>query len=181
MTAPPMGTRWRPLAAVAAVLAVQGCAQAPVASAPQPPRIFAVDQQGGARTCTVPAEVALTPGQTANATMTLANDGGWCGILVAQPGPLPYAAGLVTGRPAHGHMHVRNYGSRTRVDYIPDAGFSGADAFTVRLLPGAAVLQVAVAVQPGPAATPAPPAAAAPVAPSRPAARPAPARARRAP
>lgn len=167
---------WRPLAAMAAVLAAQGCAQVPVASAPQP-RIFAVDQQGGARACTVPGDVALVPSQTSRAEMSVVNDGGWCGILVARPGPRPYAAGLVTSRPVHGRVHIRTYGNRTRVDYFPDAGYVGQDGFTVRMLPDSAALQVAVTVQPGPAVVSPAAAPAAPVAPSRPAARPAPGRA----
>jgi hypothetical protein len=120
-------------------------------------RVFLVDTQGQARTCTVPQRVALTPGQQAEAAMTVSNEGGWCGITVAQAGPRPYDAGMLVQRPQRGRVHVRRVGDVTRVDYIPDAGASGTDAFTVRMAPGNAALQVNVAIQGGatPAAAPA--------------------------
>jgi hypothetical protein len=116
-------------------------------------RVYLVDTQGQARTCTVPQRVSLTPGQQTEAAITMSNEGGWCGITVAQAGPKPYDAGMLVQRPRHGRVHVRKVGDVTRVDFIPDAGFSGSDAFTVRLVPGNAAMQVAVTVQGG--ATPA--------------------------
>jgi hypothetical protein len=110
-------------------------------------RVYLVDTQGQARVCTVPQRVSLTAGQQTEAAMTLSNEGGWCGITVAQAGPKPYDAGMLVQRPKHGRVHVRKVGDVTRVDYIPDAGFNGADAFTVRMAPGNAALQVAVTVQ----------------------------------
>jgi hypothetical protein len=135
------------LAALAAVAA--GCAKdaAPVSRN----RVYYADQQGGATVCTVAKDVALTAGRQTETTMTVRNDGGWCGIPVSQPGPKPYDAGLLVERPQHGRVHVRKVGDITRVDYIPDAGYGGNDAFTVRVLPGNAALRVAVTVQPGPA------------------------------
>jgi hypothetical protein len=115
-------------------------------------RVFFVDTQGGARACTVPTSLALAADRVTDAQMTVGNDGGWCGVTVSQPGPRPYAAGLVSTRPQHGRVHVRTVGDVTRVDFYPDAGFVGTDSFTVTLLPGSHRLRVAVTVQPGPAA-----------------------------
>jgi len=156
----------------AATAALAACAQPQRAAAPAAPaaRAYYVDQQGGARVCTVPqGPLTLSGGAPTEARMVVGNDGGWCGIAVAQPGPRPYTAGLVSARPAHGRLHVRTVGDRTRVDYIPDAGFAGSDSFAVNLLPGGAQLRVAVTVEPGPAAATAA-AASAPTAASSPAA-----------
>jgi hypothetical protein len=138
-----------------------GCAQ-DVAAPTSRNRLYYADQQGGSALCTVPQRVSLTAGQQTDTTMTMRNDGGWCGIPVSQPGPKPYDAGLLVERPKHGRVHVRKVGDVTRVDFIPDAGFSGNDSFTVRVLPGNAALRVAVAVQPGPASAAVTPAAATP-------------------
>ncbi|MFB9969220.1 hypothetical protein ACFFMP_03780 [Pseudoroseomonas cervicalis] len=53
-------------------------------------------------------------------------------------------------------------GDYTRLDYIPDPGFTGTDSFTVRLLPGSTSVKVNVTVQ-AVAQPAAAPAAAAPV------------------
>jgi hypothetical protein len=145
---------------VLAAAALAACAG--TGPAPSTMRVYHVDQQGGAQVCTVPRNVSLSPGGTTEAQMTVGNDGGWCGISVAQSGPKPYAAGKVVGRPSNGRLHVHSVGDRTRVDYYPDRGFSGSDNFTVSLVPGEALLRVAVTVQPGSASATATPAAAAP-------------------
>jgi hypothetical protein len=93
--------------------------------------------------------------------MTIGNDGGWCGISAAQ-GSAPFQAGLVQTRPDHGRLNIRRVGDVTRIDYFPDPGFVGPDAFAVRLLPGNAEVRATVTVQPGPAS--ARPASAAPAA-----------------
>ncbi len=90
--------------------------------------------------------------------MTLANDGGWCAVSVHQDGPTPFTAGLLTTRADHGKVYVHSVGDDTRIDYTPEPGFGGNDAFTVTLLPGNATIQVAATV----AAPPAPPPVAAP-------------------
>lgn len=156
------GMARRALAPAAALALLAGCAQQPQVARPAA-RVYAVDLQGGAKVCTVPAEVALSAERPAEVRMVVGNDGGWCGISVSQPGPKPFSAGLVTDRPSHGRVHIRTVGDVTRVDYIPDQGFAGEDAFAVRLLPGGAQMRVAVTVQPGPASVT--PAAAAPAAP----------------
>jgi hypothetical protein len=147
-----------PFLSAAALLALQGCAhQAPRPSAP----VYAIDFQGAAKQCTVPKQVDLQPGKTADATMAVTNDGGWCAIAVAQSGPEPYAAGLLTGRPAHGKVYIHPVGDQTRIDYTPETGFGGTDQFEVKLIPGDEVLRVAVTVQ-GPAGGITPAAATAP-------------------
>jgi hypothetical protein len=125
---------------------LQGCAPQPVQRAAA--RVYAVDLAGAAKSCTVP-KIALEDGQAAEVAMAVGNDGGWCGITVAQKGPTPYAAGLLTARPAHGKVYVHTVGDVTRIDYTPDPSFTGKDGFTVTLLPGQPVLRVDVAVKPG--------------------------------
>jgi hypothetical protein len=168
-----------PLAAPLTLMALlAGCAQ-PMATRSAAPtaRLYANDLAGGAKLCTVPRPVNLTAGQPTEATMVLDNDGGWCGILVAQPGPKPFDLGLVEARPTNGRLHIRKVGDNTRVDYIPNAAFGGTDAFAVRLMPGGATLRVAVTVNyTAPPAPPPPPAHVAPPARRTPA--PAPARRR---
>ncbi len=158
-----LGLRRAPQRSLALAIALAalagGCAQEGVPTASRN-RIYYADQQGASTVCTVGKDLTLTAGRQADTTMTLRNDGGWCGIPVSQPGPKPYDAGLLVERPKHGRVHVRKVGDVTRVDYIPDAGFGGSDSFTVRMLPGNAALRVAVTVQPGPAAAAAPPPAA---------------------
>lgn len=151
----------RGLALAVTLAGLAGCAQQQQAAAPSGSRVYYVDTQGAAELCQVPQTVALAPGQQAEATMVVKNDGGWCGITVAQPGKA-YDAGLLVGRPEHGRVHVRKVGDRTRIDYIPDAGYGGEDRFTVRLLPGNPALRVAVNVQYTPPPAPATPPAAPP-------------------
>ncbi|MFZ4409961.1 MAG: hypothetical protein ACOYOH_21630 [Paracraurococcus sp.] len=141
----------------AGLAALAGCAEQQQAAAPGARRYY-VDTQGIAALCTVPPKVELAAGQQAEATMVVKNDGGWCGINVAQSGPRPYDAGLLVGRPEHGRVHVHKVGDHTRIDYIPDAGFGGEDKFSVRMLPGNPALRVMVTVQyTPPPAPPAPP------------------------
>ena len=77
--------------------------------------------------------------------MKLGNDGGWCAIGVANGGA-PYDTELLTEPPAHGSVYIHPVGNATRIDYTPDARFSGSDSFVVKLLPGSPVLRVSVAV-----------------------------------
>ncbi len=153
---------FRALVALAGFAGLQACAPQQQAAAPAA-RIYAVDVQGRAALCDVPQSgVTLTADRPVEATMTMDNDGGWCGIATNRAGP-----GLVTAKPANGRLHVRKVGAITRVDYIPDRGFTGTDAFAVKLLPDQAELKVAATVQPSartatatPAAAPTPPPAA---------------------
>lgn len=131
-------------AACLGILAItaSGCQEPPAARGTP---VYAVDINGRAKSCTV-STVDLSDGKPATATMTLGNDGGWCGVTVAQSGKKPFAAGLVQTRAQHGQLNVHSVGDNTRVDYIPDPGFTGADQFAVRLLPGNPVLSVNVTV-----------------------------------
>lgn len=109
--------------------------------------VYSVDVQGGAKLCTVPA-VSLEAGKTAAASITVGNDGGWCGLLIHQDGPKPYDAGLLTTRPTHGTVTIHSVGDNTRIDYVPDARYTGPDSYVVSLLPGSPVLRVTVTVVP---------------------------------
>jgi hypothetical protein len=131
--------------ALAAACLVQGCTPAPRAASGT--RLYHSDLTGGAKTCVVP-DVTIVDGKTVQATMTVGNDGGWCGITVAQSGGTPYSAGLLTARPLHGTIYIHTVGDSTRVDYTPDARFTGSDKFTVSMIPGNGSLQVAVTVKP---------------------------------
>lgn len=143
----PLNGRAAWLALALAGVVLQGCAEQQAVAPAQPhARLFATDFQGGAKTCIVP-KLTLEPGKDVTASMQVGNDGGWCGITVGQDGK-PYDAGLLTQAPAHGEVYIHPVGDDTRIDYTPELGFSGADAFVVRLLPGAPVLRVKVAVAP---------------------------------
>ena len=140
--------RYLAFAALAA-LAVQGCAVQPTAQQ------IAVDEQlaGQAKTCT-----ASTPDLKASpaATIAMTNDG-WCGVYVAD-GSRAFALGLIGTRATHGRVYTQTIGSRTRVEYTPNAGYTGADAFSVNLRPvGGGTeqpIQVAVTVTQGAVAAP---------------------------
>jgi len=124
------------------------------ACSPKPPppgptaRVFATDLEGAAKTCEVP-KIAPVSGQTAQITMQVGNDGGWCGIAVASAGK-PYAAGLLTVPAAHGKVLIHTVGDVTRIDYTPESQFFGPDGFTIKLLPGDAELRVEVSVSRSP-------------------------------
>lgn len=135
-------TTWLTMATATALL--QGCA-APPPSAPAT-RIFAADVAGGAKTCVVP-KISPVAGQEGQVAVRVGNDGGWCGITISNGGK-PYAAGLLTANPAHGKVFIHTVGDDTRIDYTPDHGFTGSDAFAVKLIPGEAAIKASVAVVP---------------------------------
>ena len=134
--------QWRRLGWLAACSALLGCA-GPVSSGNTLP-VYAADVTGGARQC-VTSHPQLTAGKTVDATMSVANDGGWCAISVQLDGQ-PYAAGLLAEPPVRGKVYIHPVGNFTRIDYTPDAGFSGTDRFVVQLIPGNPVLRTAVTV-----------------------------------
>ena len=127
----------------ALALLAQSCAKAPPPPA-STARLYASDLSGGARHCDVPS-VTPAAGKDTPVTMTVGNDGGWCGLTVASDGK-PFAAGLLTTEPAHGRVYIHTVGDATRIDYTPETQFVGGDAFDVELLPGAARLKVTVTV-----------------------------------
>ncbi len=135
---------WIALAATLGLL--QGCGPDQIVRGSKN-RLFAVDLAGGAKLCQVP-KVSPTDNQTTEVPMGLGNDGGWCGLPV-QRGDVPFGAGLLTARPAHGGVVIHEVGDFTRIDYTPVRSFSGADSFTVKLIPGNAVLRINVTVNPG--------------------------------
>ena len=132
------------LAIAATALLMQACAS------PPPPgpsvRLFSADVTGGARNCDV-GKHAPAAGLETEVAVKVGNDGGWCGITVSDGGR-PYAAGLLASAPAHGKVLIHTVGNDTRIDYTPVRGFTGADAFTVRLIPGDATIRAAVSVVP---------------------------------
>lgn len=136
--------------ALAALALMAGCAGPPTPPAATPgPRVYAIDLQGGAKLCKVPA-VKPVAGKTVAVTMTVGNDGGWCAIAVHRTeagAPAPYAAGLLTARALNGRVYIHTVGADTRIDYTPRAGYAGPDRFAVSLLPGQAVIQVEVTVR----------------------------------
>jgi hypothetical protein len=127
---------------------LQSCAEAPPKPVVQKLRVYAADLAGGAKACEV-TKVAPVPNKAVAAKMAVGNDGGWCGISVAQDGPKPFAAGLLTARPSHGVVTIHSVGDYTRIDYVPEKGFAGTDLFNVKLLPGSSVVDVAVTVTAG--------------------------------
>jgi hypothetical protein len=142
-------TAMRPLPWLAFLLTgilLQGCGQNAGGGGSRL-RVYAADLAGAAKSCDVP-RITPASGQTTNAAMKLANDGGWCGLPVHQDGPKPFDAGLLTARPAHGTVLIHAVGDETRIDYTPDRGFSGADSFSVKLVPGNGTVRVAVTVTP---------------------------------
>lgn len=114
-------------APLAAVLALSACA-------PKPPVLQASDprNEGIAKTCTPTNPDMAGPGPYAG-SIVMTNDG-WCGVFAAEKGR-PFRYGLVRARPAHGRVLVQTVENATRVEYTPEGGYVGADAFTVALRP----------------------------------------------
>lgn len=146
------------LATLLAALAVQGCTTKP----PVQEAVFDPMDEGKAKVCT-PSNVS-----GGSATIAMSNDG-WCGVTTADTDGQPFSYGRVRARPANGRITVQRVGPRTRIEYTPNAGFTGADKFSVALRSRAASapdteVQVAVDVAQGdgpvltPAAASAPPA-----------------------
>ncbi len=131
----------------AAVALLAGCTPPPAPAVVSTTRVYAIDLAGAAKSCKVlPEKPVLAPGKTTPVAMTVGNGGGWCAVSVAQAGPHPYAAGLLVARPAHGTAYIHTVGDDTRIDYTPDPGYAGPDAFTVSLIPDDPTLRVAVTV-----------------------------------
>ncbi|MBV8456551.1 MAG: hypothetical protein JO122_08045 [Acetobacteraceae bacterium] len=124
---------------------LSGCTPPPTPAAGPVRPVYAIDLQGAAKRCTVSA---VTPGaeKVATATMTVGNDGGWCAIAVHQPGPEPFAAGLLIRPASRGKVYIHAVGNNTRIDYTPDPGYVGADSFLVTLLPNRSEVQANVTV-----------------------------------
>ena len=136
------------LAPLAAALALSACANT------KPPVLAAEDPRndGIATTCTPTNPDMKTPGPYTG-TITMANDG-WCGVFAVERDGKPFSLGLVRNRPEHGRVFIQKVANATRVEYTPNAGYVGSDAFTVALRSNNAgvqdtPLQVAVTVTRG--------------------------------
>lgn len=114
------------IATLAAGVALAGCA-----TKTPPAEQAAVDLQndGIAKTCT-PSAVDLSA--AAPATIDMTNDG-WCGVFTADKDGQPFSLGLVKTRPSHGRVYIQPIGRQTRIEYTPNNGYVGADAFAVSL------------------------------------------------
>lgn len=130
------------VALTAAVVLVSGCVEQAAPGSRE--RVFAADLAGGARKCEAPTP-DLKNGQTSEVAMKVANDGGWCGVSVAQSGRA-FDSGLLTVRPSRGKVVVNRVGDATRIAYTPAKGFAGTDTFSVKLIPGDAIVRVSVTV-----------------------------------
>ena len=149
------------ITAAAIVLALQGCAQQPT-----PQQVAAEEvSEGRSSTCNASA-LDVIPGGTANATISMTNDG-WCAVHAVEKDGQAFQLGLVPARPAHGHVLIHTVSGRNRIEYTADERYVGPDTFTVALrsrtqnAPDTRV-QVAVTVAAGPGQTSAPVAAPAP-------------------
>ena len=132
------GTAWLCLATTALLIA--GCKQGEWNG------IYTADTTGGARVCSAPT-ATLQDGQSIQAQIQVSNEGGWCAVT-ANRGGVPFDSYLMVDRPNHGNIFAHRVGKNTRIDYTPEKGFTGTDGFTVRLIPGNAVLHGAVRVTP---------------------------------
>jgi hypothetical protein len=146
------------LAAISAILAgLAACTPAPL---PPPPVVVrrAPPHFGPpkAADCTV-APFFVADGGAAVVNMTMGNDGGYCAATLITSAAKPFDAALVTMMPYNGTPAVWKYDGKTSVEYVPNAGFSGIDHFTIELLiagkPGMTTLNVTVNVS-KPAAKP---------------------------
>jgi len=122
---------------------LQACSNGPPAGSVQ--RVYAADVAGAARSCDAPG-IGSPGGGSVAATIKMTNDGGWCGLPVRQAAGKPFDAGLLVSRPSHGSVLIHEVGDDTRIDYTPDRRFAGNDTFRVKLIPGNATIDVAVAV-----------------------------------
>lgn len=66
-------------------------------------------------------------------TITMINDGGWCGHLAKTVmGSIVFGAAMhVTKPPAHGQVSITVLSGGTNVYYRPDPGYVGSDSFSV--------------------------------------------------
>ena len=133
-------------ATLAAATLLQGCAEVAFERGAQT-RQYAIDQTGAAKSCTAPKDLKLAAGQSTAAAITVGRNEGWCAISLMQSGGRPYSAGLLKREPEHGTVYIHAVGDYTRIDYTPEKGYSGQDAYQVALLPGQPVLDVTVDVK----------------------------------
>jgi hypothetical protein len=117
----------RLIAPLAAALALSACANTkPPVLADNDPR-----NDGIATTCT-PTNPDMKAAGPYSGAIAMANDG-WCGVFAVERDGKPFSLGLVRNRPEHGRVFIQKVANATRVEYTPNAGYVGADAFTVAL------------------------------------------------
>jgi hypothetical protein len=132
-------------------LLLQGCAQ-PVPQPPPAPPPPLPPHAGPplARVCTV-SPFAVKTGGSADITMVVSHEGGYCAATLTADSGQPYAAGLVHVSPLRGVPRVIKYNGKTSVEYAPQPGYVGHDSFIVQLIergqPGYTTLNVSVTVQ----------------------------------
>jgi hypothetical protein len=122
-----------------------GCGGPQGASGVPGGRVFAADLAGKARKCEV-EQPSTEDGKAATATMTVSNEGGWCGVSVVRRAGVPYDSSILETRPNHGKVLVHRVGDTTRIDYTPASRYTGPDSFAVKLIPGNPILRVNVTV-----------------------------------
>ena len=112
----------RLLAAVAAILVVSGVGV--LAQSGLPKSQQCIFRGGG---------WASAGGIALPITMTMKNDGGWCGHLARTVfGSIVIGVKThVTNQPAHGQVSITVLGNGTNVYYKPDPGYVGPDSFAV--------------------------------------------------
>jgi hypothetical protein len=104
--------------------------------------VYSTDVVNKASVCTAAPLSAVKDGSTVPVTISTGG-GGWCGVTLSQGGR-PYSAGLLTKRARAGKVLVHTVGNTTRVDYTPAERAVVPDSFSIRLIPGDAILQVTV-------------------------------------
>jgi hypothetical protein len=138
-----------PVIGLGALLA--GCAKPPAPVAEPPPPLPPHLGPPPAASCLV-APFHVADGGTADVTMTVSNDGGYCAAALTAASGKPFDAPLVPEKPLHGDDSVVEYNGKTSVEYTANQGYVGHDAFVVKLIlkgqPGYTTLNVSVDVQP---------------------------------
>ena len=98
------------------------------------------------------------------ASMTVSDDGGWCGYAIRLmqdvTSPQSWRQGMIVTAPQHGRLRLRRDADGPipseyqllHVEYAPTPGYIGADMFAFRLQPGMTIRTVTVQAGPAPAA-----------------------------
>ena len=147
----PKAARGPVLSALVLCAVLQGCAK-PEAPPPPPPAAPLPPHAGppAARQCSV-VPFTIKDGGSADVTMTLSSEGGYCAASLLSDEAVPFAVGLVPVPPLHGVSRVVHYNGKTSVEYSPQPGFVGHDSFIVKLIvrgkPGYTTLSMSVNVK----------------------------------
>ena len=140
------------LASMTLATLLVSCAPPAKPPAPPPPPPQAPPHYGPpmASLCQV-APFTVSDGGTANVTMAISNDGGYCAARLITAAGKPFDAPLVSVQPSNGTAAVWKYDGKTSVEYVPNSHFTGSDQFVTKLKiagkPGYTVLNIAVTVK----------------------------------